>query len=767
MRKSERILFENSPAEYFTDAYPIGNGKLGGMIWGGTENFRIGLNLDELWCGGECEPFDAWNIEDYKEARRLAMAGKFGEASDYLSKKYAKFNAMAYLTLGDIIIEMPKGEYTDYRRELDLYDGLASVDYKLADNGISVRSFASYPDKIIATRIEAAAKSDFRITLKSPLKNTAVADGGVVTLSGVCNERSHYHRDRNTFPDSRLGKECVNFTAKMSVKTDGTLTSEGGSISVVGATYSEILFTAVSSYLDGYAFKNPNYESEADEQIKRALTKTFDEIFATHKADINALFDRMDIALGEVCTDDKPTSQRIDEFDIERDGDLISLVFNFGRYLLISGSREGSRALNLQGIWNPHMEAPWSSNYTTNINAQMNYWPALPTGLTELLGPFEEEIRLIARNGKQAAKKLFGAGGITSCHNSDIFGFATPVAGWTQWSFFPLAIDWMMRELYNKYEYTLDKEYLRSVYQLFSDGAEFILDMLIDDGEYLIFSPGTSPENSFVYEEDDSTVADGDSPVVYPSTNSNESNTGGSPEGKRLSDAAKSSEMFASIIRDTINRFIESSEILGIESELLERARAAKPRLLPTLITDDGRIAEWYIGDGKNNPPEYDVHHRHISHLYALYPAREITVNSGALKDAAVKSLDVRGDASTGWSLGWKMNCRARLCDGDAMTRLFKLFFNHVHSSITKADRPGGVYSNLFCAHPPFQIDGNFAFTAAVCEMLVQDIDGEIVALPALPKEIKSGCARGIRLRGNRMVDLAFKDGKLTEFKIY
>ena len=739
MRKSERILFENSAAEYFTDAYPIGNGKLGGMIWGDPKLMKIGLNLDELWCGGECDPTDAWNIEDYKEARRLALEGRFADASDLLAKTYAKFNAMAYQALGDLFFEMKDGEVTEYRRELDIYDGVASVAYRLDGKRIEAKSFASYPDGVIVTGIKSEEKTDVKISITSPLENTVCASDGTLTLTGVCRERSQYHIDRNSFPPDRVGMPCVRFCATVRLDTDGEVETAEGALSVIGATYINVYFSAVSSYLDGYAAKNGEYEMQSASLAQKALDKGICAIFEDHKKDINALFDRMELTLGEEFTEEIPTGERIDRFDPEVDADLITLVFNFGRYLLISGSREGSRALNLQGIWNNLLAPPWSSNYTTNINAQMNYWPALPTGLTELLGPFEEEIRLIARHGRNTAKKLFGVDGIASSHNADIFGFATPVQGLTQWAFFPLAFHWMMRELYNRYEYTLDKEYLKSVYELFEGGTSFVIDMLVDDGEYLIFSPGTSPENSFIYDT----------------------------ESGRTSEAAKSSEMYAAIIRDTFRIFIESSEILGKDTELLKRAKAARPRLLPTLITDDGRIAEWYFGDGKNNPPEVEVHHRHISHLYGLYPAHEITVNSGALKAAAERSLDVRGDASTGWSLGWKLNCRARLCDGDAVMRLLRLFFNHVHSSVVTADRPGGVYTNLFCAHPPFQIDGNFAFTAAICEMLVQDIDGKTVALPALPKEIKCGSAKGIRLRGNRMVDIAFKDGKLTEFKIY
>ena len=554
MRKSERLLFENSPAEYFTDAYPIGNGKLGGMVWGDTEKFKIGLNLDELWTGGECAPFDEWNVEDYKEARRLAMAGKFAEASDYLAKTYAKFNAMAYLPLGDLFIDMPKGEVSDYRRELDIYDGLSTVSYKLDGSAVSIGSFASYPDGVIATKLMSEKPISISLYLASQLEYTAVANGDTITLSGVCNARSQYHLERDTLPPDRVGMPCVCFTATVKIDTDGSVSADGKKLVIDGATYICVYFSAASSYSDGYAAKNTEHAIQSAQIANYALKKGYEQIFASHTADIHSLFDRMELSLGEEFAEDIPTSERLDKFDPTKDADLITLVFNFGRYLLISGSREGSRALNLQGIWNNLTSPPWSSNYTTNINAEMNYWPALPTGLTELLGPFEEEVRLIARNGRLAAEKLFGVKGICACHNADIFGFATPVQGFTQWSFFPLAYDWMMRELYNKYEYTLDKEYLASVYDLFEGGAEFILNMLVDDGEYLIFSPGTSPENSFVY------------------------NT----ETGKFSDAAKSSEMYAAIIRDTVRIYIESSEILGKESPLLERAKAARPRLIST-----------------------------------------------------------------------------------------------------------------------------------------------------------------------------------------
>jgi alpha-L-fucosidase 2 len=359
--------------------------------------------------------------------------------------------------------------------------------------------------------------------------------------------------------------------------------------------------------------------------------------------------------------------------------------------------------------------------------------------MPDLIEPLESLLRTVRKTGKEVAREIFGAGGFTANHNYDIFGYAQPAYGWPCWSYFPVSAAWLIRELFNKYEYTLDKKYLESVWELLYESAEFFLDMLIFDGEYLILSPGTSPENHYF-----------------------------DAEGNECS-VGRSSTMFASIVRETLTNLVSAAQILKKDNDgLVERAKEAIPKLLPLRITDDGRIEEWYFGGKSIAPKEPEVHHRHISHLYDLYPAKLINPKTPELFAAAKESLRVRGDDATGWSLGWKVNCYARLRDGEGAMRIAKLFMRPVEPTIEQTLYGGGVYPNFFCAHPPFQIDGNFGFTAGICEMLVGELDGEIIPLPALPEELSAGgSVKGLAVRGNKRVDLAWKNGKLTEFKIY
>ena len=366
----------------------------------------------------------------------------------------------------------------------------------------------------------------------------------------------------------------------------------------------------------------------------------------------------------------------------------------------------------------------------------MNYWPALPCNMPELIEPLESLIRIIKESGSDTARDLYGKGGFTASHNSDIFGYSTPAGGQACWSLFPVSAGWLARELFNKYEYTLDKEYLQSVYDIFEGVCEFFLDSLVDDGEYLIMTPSASPENKYLI------------------------------DGVRCA-VAKSTTMTASIVRDSLISFVKASEILSKDGELVERAKAALPRLLPLRITDDGRIEEWYFGGSAVSPAEADPRHRHISHLYDLYPAKVINRNTPELFSAAKESLRVRGDEATGWSLGWKMLCYARLYDSEGVMRLMRMFMRPVAPEIDFYNGSGGIYPNLMCAHPPFQIDGNFAFAAAVCEMLVDEEGGLPIALPALPKELATGSIKGMLIKGGRLADISWCDGKAVEFKIY
>ena len=555
----------------------------------------------------------------------------------------------------------------------------------------------------------------------------------MIRLVGSCPSRAKRHIDRHSAPPETELERTVRFAAVLGCRSDGNVSLLEDSILLSGAQSLTLAFSAATSYLDGDPQGKEGYEDEATCAVSRALAGDTELLFKEHLSDHSKYYDLVDLHLEGPDLSSVPTSARIAAFGADRsDSSLITLAFNLGRYLMIAGSRKGSRALNLQGIWNDLMDPPWNSNYTTNINTEMNYWPAAPCGLHEMTEPLFDLVSVVARHGRDTAKHMFGARGTAAGHNADIFGFAAPSSGQLRWSFFPLSLGWLLHELYDRYLYTKDKAYLERLYPLIEDVALFCIDTLVPDGDYLIFAPGTSAENAH-------------------------------SDGIQI---AKTTTFFMEIIRDSLGRYVDASSELGRESEDVKRAREIIPRLLPTRITSDGRIEEWYLGEGAPLPVEPEPLHRHISHLYGLYPAN--TINTDELRAAAARSLDGRGDVSTGWSLGWKMCARARLGDADAVDRLIGYFFRPVavNSSVNMTNG-GGVYSNLFCAHPPFQIDGNFAFTRALLEMLSDTKGSPESYLRGIPARYACGYVKGMFLEGGRRLDLVFRDGKVISSKIY
>ena len=563
---------------------------------------------------------------------------------------------------------------------------------------------------------------------------TPTLRGGVITHSGKCPAWGEMHHMRGTNPpDIPIDLEgTVAFTTATALTADREVTVRDGDLAAKGVTAFTVYFATETSFKDGIARGKDGYTALAVSRVESAMARPEAELLAEHISDVQRYYDLVEFTLDAPDTAHIPTSERIARFaQSTEDLSLVTLQFNYGRYLMIAGSREGSRALNLQGIWNDKMTPPWQSNYTTNINTEMNYWPALACGLADMLEPLESLLRTVEKYGRRAARDIYGARGIAAGHNYNIFGSCTPAPWRVQWGFLPFSFAWLVRELYNKYLYTGDTEYLRSIYGMLEGAAQFAIDTMVDDGSYLIFSPGTSPENTYIH-------TDGNG---Y--------------------DLATASTFYCSIAYDALKNYIAASESLGIENADVERARQMLPRILTPRITPDGRIEEWYFGGEPCDPKECDVHHRHISHLFGLYPGDSI--DTPELMRAASRSLDVRGDASTGWSLGWKMCCRARLGEGEGLMRLIRLFVCPAASSYSSENGGGGVYANLFCAHPPFQIDGNFAFTAAICEMLLAGQDGK----PAFPKELGRGSVRGLRLPHGNAMDMKFADGEVTELRIY
>ncbi len=741
MKKSEFILKEYSEAKYFTEAYPIGNGTLGGMVYS-NKSGRISLNHDKLWCGHRMEEAHRFNKEDYFKARDLALEGKYLESERLITEKISRYSVSSYAPLGDLYIEVGEGEHTDLVRTLDISRAVANTTYTVDGAKVEATTIASEPDMVIAQNVVSDKKINARVRLTTPHNAEYSCFDDMLSFGARVAGTSKGQRIPGRSPESYLEGEDKGALvyAKAKIITDGVCKRGDGFIEVCDFTALTVYLSASTSYKDGCEEGNPNYKQDVEDVIAKISKQNFANILENHIKDYKNYFDRCEVHIdGDDVDEAKSTTERFNDFRLGKaDYALITLVFNFGKYLLISGSREGTAPTNLQGIWNESMTPPWASDYHLNINTQMNYWPALYLGLPELIEPLEWLLEIASKMGKPIAENVFGARGFCVSHNLDVYGTAYPTPGSASWSYFPVAAGWLARELYNKYEYTLDKEYLKKEYHIFYGIAEFFMDMLVDDGEgYLISAPAASPENLHLINGEECSIG-------------------------------KSSTMTASIIRESLDNFIKASEILGIDDELVRGVKAAFPRLLPLRITEDGRIEEWYFGNNAPLPIEAEPTHRHLSHLYDLYPGNRINDDTPELLMAAKKTLEVRGDDATGWSLGWKMNCKARLGDGEGIMNLIKMFFRYVSPEETNTLAGGGIYTNLFCAHPPFQIDGNYGFTAGICEMLVgQKPNGEVKLLPALPSELKSGCAKGICIKGDKKVDLAWKNGKITDYKIY